>query len=274
MILDNPHYAPYFRAVERDFTIQGLGCALAQQFDSNFTFAGESHDFLEIVYVEEGNVEVVENEQVYRMRGGDMIFHAPMELHRIKSDRGSAPRFFNLSAVVSGSLPCRLWEGVFSPGEEACGEFLRLFALASRFLAGEESLGQECAEGLAAFLLRISREGQPHDRPVADAGAQVYRALVRAMHDTVYEGLSLEELGARCHVSVSYMKLLFRQYANTSPKHYYAKLRAAEAARLLSAGETAAKVADRMGFSSPGYFTVFFEKQTGVTPTAYKRRRE
>ena len=41
----------------------------------------------------------------------------------------------------------------------------------------------------------------------------------------------------------------------------------------LSAGESVAQVADRLGFEYSQHFSRMFRKQEGITPTEYGRRR-
>ncbi len=91
------------------------------------------------------------------------------------------------------------------------------------------------------------------------------------MQKAVYDNFSIETLASRNFISVSYVKKLFRRYANLSPKHFYDDLRAKEAALLLQDGQSVAAVAETMNFSSPNYFTLFFKKHFGVTPSAYRR---
>jgi two-component system response regulator YesN len=44
------------------------------------------------------------------------------------------------------------------------------------------------------------------------------------------------------------------------------------AARLLDEGFSATEIADKMNFSSPNYFSVFFKKHTGTMPSEYKKK--
>jgi AraC-like DNA-binding protein len=272
MILDIK-FSPYFKKIERNFEIEYIGCAFERKFEESFDFSGESHSFLEAVYVDEGNVEVVENERVYLMSAGDIIFHAPMEFHRIKSDKGTSPRVYNLSALITGKVTENVYGGVFRLDELAKEEFLRIFGLAKDFLDDEPSafLGGEVADAFGAFILRVCREFSPNSRIISDSGAMLYRSLAKTMQNRVCDNITLEKVAKENHISLSYLKTVFRTYANTSPKNYYTKLRVAEAARLLSLGDSAAFVAEKMNFSSSAYFTAFFKKNMGVCPSEYKK---
>ena len=75
------------------------------------------------------------------------------------------------------------------------------------------------------------------------------------------------------NISISYLKLLFKNYAGISPKIYFNQLRARHAAQLLKKDLSVAEVAEQMNFSSQNYFTVFFRKHMGVTPSEYRHKQ-
>ena len=76
------------------------------EFDKNFVFDGESHDFWEMVYVDGGRVKVKSGEDECELSQGDVIFHAPNEFHSIRA-LDSSPNFFVVSFVcTSPSMEC------------------------------------------------------------------------------------------------------------------------------------------------------------------------
>ena len=62
-------------------------------------------------------------------------------------------------------------------------------------------------------------------------------------------------------------KLLFNTYAGISPKSYFNQLRLRHANELLSIGLSVTEVAELMNFSSPNYFSAFYKKHTGISPS-------
>ena len=91
------------------------------------------------------------------------------------------------------------------------------------------------------------------------------------MNREVYTNLSLSDFAAKEHISVSYVKTLFYRYAGISAKSYYISLRVNEATKLLVADVPIREIAEKMNFSSPNYFSLFFKKHMGVTPNEYKK---
>ena len=262
------------KQVGRSFQIDGFCTSFPFAWDASFVFHGESHDFWEIVFLTDGMVEVTEDEKVYLLQKNNMILHAPMEFHRIKSAGGTSPRGYIMSFHALGRLPEELQRGVFVPEAEQGVQYAALCERIASFLAGTEQspcAGQEAADCLSAFLIRLGG-GQAHHQPDTSPAATEYRKLVKAMTAGVCDNKTLADFARECNVSVSYIKQLFRQYAGISPKAYYTTLRVRHAAALLDEGMSVAEIAERMNFSSSNYFSAFFKKHAGSMPSAYKKR--
>ena len=266
---------------QNQFTIQSIGNFLDRIFPGDFDFKGEQHPFAEMVYIVAGNVEVVEDENVYKLQEGDLILHAPMEFHRIKSDADTTPHVLNLSFSSCGNLPPRLYNGVFHITTAQRTALLKLHRLGTQFCmqASDESaldtapyLGQQIVCALSALLLEICQEMPLSNVLSKERSALLYKQLVDYMEEHICQNLSLEELAEHHYVSVSYVKKLFRIYANIGPRQFYNHMRVREAILRLTKGISAAEIADQMNFSSPNYFSLFFKNQTGITPSEYKKQ--
>ena len=260
--------------IEKQFQIEYIGSPFCREFSREFAFEGESHDFTEMVYIDSGKVEIVENGKIYLLTGGDIIFNAPMEFHRIKSDDRTTPTVYNLSVILKGIIPSKLYDGVFNLDIKHREEFIKMFERSVEFTDTKDSYtGQEAADRLCAFITDICRNSSTNSNLAADMGALTYEKLVRTMHEEIYSNITLAELADKNHISISYIKLLFRTYANTTPKSYYSHIRANEAARLIIQGYPVNSIAEKMNFSTPNYFSSFFKKHFNMTPMQYKRSK-
>ena len=66
------------------------------EFDKNFSFEGEKHDFWEMVYVDKGKIKVKSDNDELILGQGEIIFHKPDEFHAVKAYE-SSPNFFVIS---------------------------------------------------------------------------------------------------------------------------------------------------------------------------------
>ena len=262
------------KKISYPFTITSFNSAYEYVWAKDFYFAGERHDFWEVVCVLRGEVEAVEDEKVYILHAGNLICHAPMEFHRIRSSGGTEPHVLILSFSHEGEMPQSLGEGLFSLSPDEAATYTALFARVNRFCRDEAAgaaAGAEAGHALAAFLARLSAEHVPEDRLSHSGRAAEYRRVIEVMQGAVRENLSLSDIATRAMVSISTVKSLFAAFSGVSPKNYYAGLRAKEAMRCLESGMAVAEVADMLGFSSPNYFSLFFKRNFGVPPGRCKR---
>ncbi len=270
---------PYYNIVGQDitnnFAIEYFLLSVNRIFDVNHDFEGESHDFWEVVYVDDGEVEVTEDGNVYVLGEGDIIFHAPMEFHRLRSYGGTTPNVTNLSFGTSGEFPKELLAGVFHLDEMGRKEFARINRYIREWMEDEgrdKFTGQEIAARLIAFMFHLSRTYQPQQKKISAERVHVYKRLVEIMNEEVCSNISVAELAERMFMSVSYVKVLFSRYAGISPKTYYTNLRVNESKKMLAEGKSVREIAERMNFSTPGYFSVFFKKHAGLTPKQYRNQ--
>ena len=262
-------------ATEQEFFVSGLGRRVFDRvFGKSYAFAGETHDYWEGVYVEDGEIEVAERDEVYLMRAGDLLFHAPMEFHRIRAHGGTEPHVHNFSFSLTGEPPAKLSDGIFPLPPKMSDTLLSLLTELREVTSEEGSAAAVGAAGLrlAAFLTELCGESETRERLSTTSPATTYRALTRAMAAAVCENATLPVIAARCFVSVSYAKALFARYAGVSPKAYYNSLRLGEARRLLLEGASVTAAAEALRFSSPNNLIRFFKKETGLTPLQYKNR--
>ena len=104
-------YSPLFP--RRVLDIQKIYSVHYFEYTSSYAFAGEAHDFWELLYVDKGSLRVTAGAQVLHLSRGQLVFHAPGEFHAL-SATGVAPDL----VVVSFSCPSPAME--FFRGRVTC----------------------------------------------------------------------------------------------------------------------------------------------------------
>ena len=261
---------------EHLFNIEAINSVFDFYWDENYAYSGEYHDFPEIVYVAEGEVESTENEHIYHMKKGDWILHDSMEFHSIRSAGETHPHVLIMSFHTPGVFPENLKDGVFTLSPEEQNIFQDLFYRIYDAFYKEDTppyLRQSLALELSVILIRLSLNQAQEKKLSTSKTAQEYRKIVEAMRRGLHKNLTLADLSKECHVSVSYIKTLFQNHVGISPKLFYIQLRRTEALRLLMGGVSVGEVAERMNFSSPNYFSAFMKKHLGMSISEYLRRK-
>ena len=88
------------------------------------------------------------------------------------------------------------------------------------------------------------------------------------------EEFDLEQLAARAGLSKFHFHRLFKSASGMSPGKYQLNARMKEARRRLrETKQSVVSVALDLGFSSPSHFAQVFRRETGLTPSEYRRQR-
>ena len=255
--------------------------------EPEFYFGGECHTAWEMVYVAEGTVGVTADERVYTLTAGDIIFHRPMEFHKIWSENGSAPRTLIASFDLSGAYAHRLSKSVFRTDEQAKRLIELLLALVHPTGDREDwddapafpkernyirRLSEQSPERLQAvfiYLEALLTALALSDRrmlPVQNGEKErIYTAIAALLEERVYGRITLPEIAEECGVSCSTAKKYFAEYAGCGIHKYFLKIKIRTAIELLHAGKTVAEVSELLQFASPGYFGLVFKRETGRT---------
>lgn len=91
-------------------------------------------------------------------------------------------------------------------------------------------------------------------------------------HNYMLYDVSLDSISDILHINASYLSMLFKKSVGVNFVDYLTGLRIQAAKALLSDPFlSAAEIANMVGYESPNYFTRVFKKNTGLTPTEYRR---
>ena len=258
--------------------------AFLADYDCGYQFEGEMHDFWEVFCVLEGDVCVSADERIVHLTGDDVIFHKPMELHRFRIEYDRPVSVFIMSFAAEGPAMKSLENCVLHLSLEQkrnlqqvisfLRENLHSFKPFSESVAilEKNALGfQQFTCLVELFLLSAAVE---RGRILASPDLPetvVYREAVKIMEKRVGEWPCVEEIARACHVSASYLKNIFRKYAGLGVHQYFLKTKIIRASRMLKEGKSVADTASALAFSSPNYFSIVYKRETGVTPTEYRK---
>jgi AraC-like DNA-binding protein len=129
----------------------------------------------------------------------------------------------------------------------------------------------ECRAILYRILCAIEREIAATQPPavsdrIADAAEYIHANFTE-------HTLCVEDLARLCGMSDTYFRRLFVARFGVTPLKYISDLRLARSMELLQAGyHTVEEISYMCGFNNISYFSTFFKKKTGVSPSAYREK--
>lgn len=254
------------------------------RYEKGFVFPGETHNFWECVIVTGGEAVITGDECIYRLTKGNIIFHQPMEMHKIEVEKDCGTNLFIFSFSMDGEGTEFFKKKVFMLNgvqTDTVSSFLgyirsKIAPPYTGFNKHTENLNnslflQTVSTYITQLFLSLSENGcisAPHP----DTDAPLFSKAVNYMKENLYTSPTVGEIARSCSVSETGLKRVFAKHAGFGVHKYLLKLKIGEAVRLLSEGLSVTETADRLGFSSQGYFSYVFKRETGINPSENKLR--
>ena len=261
------------------------------EFDKNFHFSGEVHDFWELVYVDSGTVVITADKETYNLSRGEMIFHKPNEFHTISSDKKTPSNVFVITFVSTSknmvyfkNKKIKLHESLRHYIEILLQEGRNTFDLSHNNTELKELLLNEIApfggqqiirttlEQLLIMLIRAESE-KPNIFVFPDKEGMdnhLVDSVIKLLKDNIYGKISVEDICSKLNYSKTYISKIFNKHCGCTIIEYYTNLKIKEA-KILMRKDTYSitEISDMLCFNNPHYFSRVFKKNTNMTPREY-----
>lgn len=279
---------PHNLTVTPVLRITALNNCLTLNFPHPYDFRGEFHPFWEMVYALEDGFQVAENDKVYTMKKGDVIFHKPMAFHRLWSVDGLQVRAFIVGFCGEGELLRQLKGSAFVLRPDQQQHLEQLLDMARQQFSGTERNGlcdflrtahatedalqlQRFVDSFQLFLLSLAQESAPLTvKEIANSEAtRIYQQAVQLLTENVDSWITAEAISKQLGCSNSQLKRVFAKFSDIGIHKYLMKLKTAKAISLLRRGESCNAVSQALGFGNQNYFSTVFKRETGFPPSHY-----
>ena len=259
-------------------------------FDKDFRFEGESHDFWEMVYVQKGRVHITAGSKSFFLKQGQVAFHKPNEFHTINADGVNSADVFVIAFVCSSkamaffksknaTVPSALKKLLASLIDESLNLFTPLPVTGVELKIKDDTpIGspQLLRMHLEEFLIMMIREESIQDDLTFFVNKEsMENHLVSQMIDiiekNVYKRISCAEVCDEMNYSRTYLSKIFKASTNYTISEYITHLKIRESKKLIRAKcYNFTQISDMLHFDNPHYFSRVFKKVTKITPSQYK----
>ena len=253
------------------------------------------HYFIEVLYMYEGEIEVVCNDVRYVLRKGDLIFMPPLARHaiyrlskeecryavlkfsadRIRLHGDYLPRIGTIfqNPSLSKKLPI-----FFANGEIPyfnAEEFTRkCIAEIQNKCYGYDSVLYARISEFLVILLRYWHNNGYDDALKAFDNTKEYSIhnIILYIGEHLGENLSVGDLADMCHMSYSYFAKTFHRLYGQSCKEYMEFLRLSKAENLLLFTDYDLNyISEETGFADCSHFIRVFKKKYEMTPKQFRK---
>lgn len=137
----------------------------------------------------------------------------------------------------------------------------------------EQSNLQSYTQGMAILYMVVNKvlAGMSESQRPLTLDHMPYHKLIEEMMHRLDANFSVEEMAQLCEQSVSDFSRKFKQALGMSPKAYLHKQLVEESKlMLLTSPQSVKAIASDLGYEDSLYFSRFFRKRTGMSPTKYR----
>ena len=254
---------------------------------------------IEFTYMERGKTAFEVDGKEWLLRKGDLTITRPWQFHRVGNPNIGASRLIWVIIDVDVRRPNQPWhwpdwlvctardlrrltdllrhneQPVWQVDNEVARAFAKLDGLLE---VGEPAESQTrltlvLNELIVALMEMLERKGIPLDEHLSTT-----QRTVKMFLDELPKHLdihwTLDEMAGECGLSRSQFSSYCKQITNRTPIEFLTDCRVEAASRLLNQDPnlSVTDVAYACGFNSSQYFATAFRKQTGRTPSEFRKR--
>lgn len=258
---------------------------IIRESDPGEFFEGELHEPWEMVYVIEGKAGVTANERGYSLTEGSVIFHKPLEFHKIWAESKNI-RLFITSFSLSGSMAYKLENGVFilNKQESYCMNRIlnileQLFgtpydeakhSMYKQILKNNPMEFQQVKKLMETLFLSLLSHREENTKLSKNENPTLFSNIVHIMEDNVYGDITIAGIADLCGVSAATVKNCVSRNAGCGVHKYFLKIKVRVAIELMRKGLTVSETSNTLGFNNPNYFTYVFKRETGHPPSYFR----
>ncbi len=249
--------------------------------------AAHTHNSHEIIFVEQGRVEVCIGDKQYLAEAPSLIFISRMETHSITMRSGEYHRYYlclspsalekriksyTLLSVLS-TRPRDFSHVLKVQGAEE--EISRIFSRITKEFNGAAPYHEDVEALLVnELLVQIYRMAPSLFSEDNSKSISIVWQIQRKFEEEPGEEFSLDELADKYHISKYYLSRLFKKNTGYSPMQYLMMCRLTVARELLEeTDKSVSEVVWRSGFSDGSNFARYFKAHVGMTPEAYRKSK-
>ena len=243
------------------------------------TSRGRTLQEYQLLYIVKGRGELVlEGSGRYNISAGDMFMLFPGQWHTYKpaDDSGWSEYWIGFRGE---NIDNRVERGFFSAHSPIYQigynqQMEQLYREAIDIADSQPPFFQQLLAGVVNHILGLMFMTMHSNRLTGSQGSAP-ELMTRAKHyieQAVESDVKMPQIAKRLNISYSAFRHLFKLYTGISPARYLTDLRLYRAKELLRRSDISVKeISYILRFGSPEYFTTMFKRNTGLTPSQYRK---
>ena len=276
--------------LKRVFNVNEIITVHYFEYEKDYFFIGEKHDFWELVYVDKGEIEIDMGDEKRSLTQGNIAFHQPNEYHNLRANGIVAPnlivitfkckspsmdffrkRILPLSDIEKHLLATIVQESMNSFSSPLENTFLTELTRKEISTFGSEQMIQLSLEQLLISLYRNFDITRINSTTLKRGIEQdLMSNALSYLNENISQKLSIKQISDSLGVSATTLKNLFKEQIGEGIMTHFAKMKIDIAKSLIREGNlNVSQISSYLGYDSVHIFSRRFKQLTGMSPTQY-----
>lgn len=262
-----------------------------------------SHDFIEIAYVASGTGTHKIGDMEYSVSKGDLFIinqDIPHEFRSLPDHSKTGliiyncifkPEFFDYRLINSKDFQSITHHFLFRmlfPDEDKMPSdivllgkdsveleqlYIKMYNEYNHQDTGYVEILRAYVIELLVLIVRLFKKGKDSNDSMNHHRRQIIENAMKYMMDNYDRDIRLEDLSMMSFFSRNYFCKLFKETTGITVSEYIQKIRIQEACKLLKGTDKSImEISGLVGYHDIKFFNDVFKRNTGITPTAYKKK--
>ena len=273
-----------FHKIKKPFTVETVALALNFQplLISKPPYE-EIYPFWQLFYVNRGKMEIAREGKRYTVNEGELVLRPPGCRSTMYYPETGTLYMGLIDFMTDDDTLQTLGAAPLPLDEKERTQLEALLSEASDFFRDppEDALWQALlSSALENFLIRLygritgifPATGAPPKKEARKIRSETVERVDLILEERRFSTITVDELAAILGESPNALMKRYRRETRESIIEHFLDLKLETAKQFIATGEmNYTEIAELLGFSSVGYFSKFFKKRTGMTPSEYSK---
>lgn len=262
-------------------------------FEGKYKEYVEKHDFWELCYVEKGTVFVDTDNERHKLSEKEIMLINPNTTHSYFSNNGNETRVFVICFESSSRLLKSLGDLHLLADTEQTESINRIINECEKTFCFNEDGTMELLEspafgGVQLILIQLEyllicllrTLSEEKNREIVFLNEDMFYegitdVIIEFLKENIRKKLTLKEICAKVNYSSSFLCKKFKAQTGETMIEFFNRLKIDEAKKqLVNTEKAVAAISLELGFSEVKYFGAIFKKNTGLSPTEYRKKNK